>query len=222
MVMDNANRNREISRIENVEEEDLDFFKSAGFSYYQKSLEYICKSSELSGLEGLRFKSKRASVNYFIKNNKFEYCPFSLQEHGDDCLLLYREWMNQRKSKFTDKIFQGMLEDNLSVLSALLTDYSRLNYLGRIVKIEGKLKAFTFGFRLSPDTFCVSHEVADLGEKGLAQFIFREFSKELSRFPYINLMDDSGLENLKKVKLSYRPVKQIGSFNITRENGQKP
>jgi hypothetical protein len=56
----------------------------------------------------------------------------------------------------------------------------------------------------------------DLGIKGLSQFIFRRMAEEFRGFTYINAMDDSGLESLRRQKLSYRPVRQIPSFVIAR------
>jgi len=38
------------------------------------------------------------------------------------------------------------------------------------------------------------------------------FCRDLEPCKYINLMDDSGLENLKKVKLSYHPLKIIPAY----------
>jgi hypothetical protein len=62
-------------------------------------------------------------------------------------------------------------------------------------------------YEINKDTFCILYEITDLSVKGLAQFIFKEFATELTGYKYINIMDDSGLENLKKVKLSYQPEK---------------
>jgi len=68
--------------------------------------------------------------------------------------------------------------------------------------------AFTFGFKLNKDTFCILYEITDLSIKGLSQFIFRQFCSELKNHRYINIMDDSGLVNLKRVKLSYHRREQ--------------
>ena len=63
--------------------------------------------------------------------------------------------------------------------------------------------------------FCVLFEIADLNINGLSQFIYREFCQELmSSYRWINAMDDSGLENLKRVKRSYHPTKIIPSYTI--------
>jgi len=125
--------------------------------------------------------------------------------------------MRIRKESNPDPVYQGMLSDSLTCLEVFLKDYKKLGGLGRIVKINGKIRGFTFGFALNKDTFCVLYEVTDLSVKGLAQFIFWKFCRELKDYRYINIMDDSGLENLKRVKLSYHPEKLVPAYIVTQQ-----
>jgi len=41
---------------------------------------------------------------------------------------------------------------------------------------------------------------------GSAQHLFREYAKTFADCTYINVGDDLGLENLRRVKMSYRPA----------------
>lgn len=216
-IMDKFNKNKAISRIENVEEKDIAFFKDLGYLFSHKSSDYLLNRQDLVEFKGNRFKSQRAGYNYFIKHYPFKYLPFSLK-YQDACLKLYHLWMKERKSKFKDTLYQGMLTDSLSCLKILLKDYSDLDCIGRQVMVDDALGAFTFGFKLNSDTFCVLYEIADLSIKGLSQFIFRQFCSELKDYRYINIMDDSGLENLKKVKLSYHPVRLIPAYIVSRKD----
>lgn len=215
MTLDGLNTNENISRIENVEEKNLGFYRGLGFECVPKSADYLCSTRGLAELKGDKYKSKRSSCNYFIKNYNFEYLPFSRQDK-DGCLRLYRAWARSRKIANQDALYRGMLEDSLSAIKILLDDYAKLNCLGRVVKVDGNIKGFTFGFKLNARTFCVLYEITDLRFKGLAQFIFREFCREMSDYEYVNIMDDSGLENLKKVKLSYHPVELVPAYIVTR------
>ncbi len=217
-IMDKRNKYKQLSRIENVEEDQLRFYEDLGYRTSYKSCDYVCSRNSLAQLKGDKFKHKRSAYNYFVKHYKFEYLPFDLR-YKKDCLDLYDHWAGQRKSKTKDKIYQAMLDDNRAALKALLDSYKRLDCLGRMVKVDKKIKAFTFGFRLNKDIFCVLYEITDLSIKGLAQFIFQRFCSEL-KFRYINIMDDSGLENLKKVKLSYHPEKLVASYIVKREDSQ--
>ncbi|HTY45260.1 MAG TPA: phosphatidylglycerol lysyltransferase domain-containing protein [Patescibacteria group bacterium] len=218
-IMDQQNRNPQVSRIQNVEEQELAFYENQGYVCRHTASDYLCSASEMAQLRGNRFKSKRASVNYFIKHYPFEYEVFSLRHKGA-CLALYHLWMRQRQDVYHDPLYRGMLKDSLSAFEVLLGHYGRLDCLGRLVKVNGAVKAVTFGYALNPDIFCVLYEIADLSIKGLSQFVFRAFCKELEKYRFVNVMDDSGLANLKKVKLSYHPAQIVGAYSVERTHAQ--
>lgn len=216
-IMDGININKDMSRIENVEENEILLYKDFGYECRYKSTDYVCKRADLASLQGDKFKSKRASFNYFVKHYRdSEYLPFSLK-YQDACLELFELWASQRKTKLDDKVYSGMIDDSKACLNFLFDNYRGLNIVGKVVRVGGKIKAFSFGFKLNQDTFGILYEITDLSVKGLAQFVFRKFSSELKGFRYINIMDDSGLDNLKKVKLSYHPVKLIPAYIVTRK-----
>ncbi|MFH1199092.1 MAG: phosphatidylglycerol lysyltransferase domain-containing protein [Candidatus Omnitrophota bacterium] len=214
-IMDSFNENSEISRIENIEDKQFYFYQDLGLKLAPKPGEYLCKREDLAQLKGNAFKSKRASYNYFVKHYKYEYLPYGRQQK-QDCLKLYRRWVKERKANNQDKMYQGMLEDGRTCLEIILSNCTKLGFIGRVVRVKKDIIAFTFGFKLNEEAFCISHEVAQLKYKGIAQFIFREFCREVKDYKYINIMDDSGLENLKKVKLSYRPLRTIAAYVGTR------
>lgn len=217
-AMDKVNKNKEVSRIENIEAKDTPFFENAGYSCVPKSHDYICLRKGLASLSGNKFKSQRASFNFFTKNYDFEYLPLELK-YKNQLLKLYDYWMISRKGANTDRIYQGMMDDSRNSLNNALKHYAKLRFKGGIVRVNKEIKAFTLGFQLNKETFCILYEITDLSIKGLAQFIFKRFCGELKDYKYINIMDDSGLENLKKVKLSYHPVKLIPAYIITRKHG---
>ena len=215
-VLDKLNKNPEFAHIENAEEKDLRFYQKLSFDCSFKAYDYISKRTDLAEFSGNRFKSKRASFNYFTKHYNFEYEKLSLR-HKKDCFKLYDLWAKQRKSGNSDNVYQWMLDDSRSSLQEALTNYSALGFQGLVVRVNNVIKGFTLGFELNKNTFCVLYEITDLSIKGLAQFIFCVFARELKDYKYINIMDDSGLDNLKKVKLSYRPEKLAPAYIVKRK-----
>jgi len=213
-IMDGFNKNPVVSRIENVEERDLDFYKSLGYKTVLAGCDYVCKRESLANLKGEAFKKKRSLADNFVKQDNFQYLNY---KPGDkmECIRLYLSWMKERKERNADRIYQGLLDDNFTVFKEMLGCFGKLNFIGRVVKIDGHIRAFTFGYELNSESFVVLFEVCDLKFKGIAQYIFRKFSSELN-YKDINIMDDSSLENLKKVKLSYRPYKILNCFSVSR------
>ncbi|MCM8792010.1 MAG: phosphatidylglycerol lysyltransferase domain-containing protein [Candidatus Omnitrophica bacterium] len=216
-IMDRFNKNSSISRIENVEEENVDFYKGMGFRVKEKYPEYVYLRKELIELKGERFKAKRRDINYFLKNYKFRVLPFSLK-YKDSCLDLYNYWMFERKARYNDAVYQVLLQDSFKVLHFLFIHYKGLDFQGWIVEIQNGIRGFSLGYPLDKETFCIFYEIADLKIKGLSQFIFWFFCKELSSYKFINVMDDSGLENLRQVKLSYYPERLVSAYIVT-QNG---
>ncbi|MFH1678695.1 MAG: phosphatidylglycerol lysyltransferase domain-containing protein [Candidatus Omnitrophota bacterium] len=215
-IMDDFNANKNISRIENVGEKDLDFFKEYGFEYYSKPGDYLCGREDIISLKGNRFKSKRASYNYFIKHYGFEYRPFLLQD-ADACLALYCRWAKERRRKFSDSFYQAMLDDSFLCQKAAMENFFQLGLFGSVVRSKEELVGYTFGFPLSPKTFCVLFEICNLTFRGVSQFIFTEFCRQLPGYQHINIMDDSGLLNLRRVKLSYCPVRIVPNYIVRRK-----
>ncbi|MCX5695927.1 MAG: phosphatidylglycerol lysyltransferase domain-containing protein [Candidatus Omnitrophica bacterium] len=215
-ILERLNKNPEFAHIENIEEKDKGFYEGLGLECAFKSYDYLCRRTELAQLRGNKFKSKRSSCNFFTKRYDFSYAKLTLKERGS-CFKLYNLWAQQRNLGNPDHIYQGMLSDSRVSLKEALVNYADLGFQGAVVKIDKEVKGFTFGFPLSPDTFCILYEITDLSVKGLAQFIFRSFAQELKSYKYINIMDDSGLENLKKVKLSYHPEKLVPAYIARRK-----
>ncbi len=215
-ILDKLNKNPEFAHLENIEGQDLNFYRKLGFECNLKAHDYILSQEELSELKGNKFKSKRAGYNYFVKH--FDCTPSKLLP-GDrkECLKLYALWAKERKLSNADVIYQGMLEDSRISLTEALANYSQLNFQGIKVKVGKVMKAFTFGFALNKDTFCILYEITDLTLKGLAQFVFSKFAQELKDYKYINIMDDSGLENLRQVKLSYHPKRLVPAYLVRRK-----
>ena len=210
-----SNPNPHIARIENVSQELRSFFEKDGFRVTLKETEYLYETAALSELRGSRFKSKRNAYNAFIERYPLaeftSYCPAD----RDACFALYDAWHIARAATCNDAIYCAMLEDSRSAHRIAIAHAEALGLLGRIVRIDEEIRGYTFGYPLNADIFCVLFEITDLEIKGLAQFIYREFCKELGdTYRWVNAMDASGLENLKRVKRSYHPFQLIPSYNI--------
>ncbi len=214
-IMNSFNHNKNISRIENIEERDLIFYQKHGYAYSTKPGDYLCRREDIASLKGNRFKSKRASHNYFVKNYDFEFKSYMGQDEAD-CLALYKHWAKQRKNKFSDSLYQIMLEDSFLCHKLALENFLQLGLIGYVVKIKGKIAGYTFGFPVNPRIFCILFEICNLAYQGISQFIFSQFCQQLPGYEYINIMDDSGLENLREVKQSYRPVRIVPNYIIKR------
>ena len=214
-LMLESNRNPHIARIENVPQALGTFFQKDGFRTTLKETEYLYETETLSDLRGNRFKSKRNAYNAFIERYpSAEFRPYRATDR-DACLARYDAWHAARVATCKDAIYCAMLADSRSANRIAITYAEALGLFGKVVCIDREIQGYTFGYPLNADTFCVLFEITDLEIKGLAQFIYREFCKELvGTYRWINAMSDSGLDNLKRVKRSYHPIQLIPSYNV--------
>ncbi len=215
-LMQEINGGSGVSRIENVDKAQLPFFWTDQYSVYLKSQDYCYYRQNLTELKGNGLKDKRNLYNAFIKNHKYRFLPYK-SEMEKACLDLYEAWAQDRRQSNAEEVFVQMLEDNRRVHTAALKYHTELGLTGRVVESDGKIKAYTFGYPLNEEMFCVLFEIADLEIKGLPAYIFREFCDDETVRPYkfINAMDDFAMPNLQRTKLSYQPLVLVPSYTVS-------
>lgn len=217
--MEQANCRKGVSRVENVHACQLPLFSPEEFSYYNKGYEYCYYREDLVLLAGNPYKSKRSSYNQFARNYRFKYLPYE-DAMREDCARLYQSWAQSRRPVYAgNAVALQMLEENAGVHQLALRHCNALGLTGRVVTIDGKIRAYTFGYPLNAQIFCVLFEIADLSFNGLGVFIFREFCRDAALAPYkfVNVMDNFELKNIQRVKDSFRPVVLLPSYTVIRK-----
>ncbi|MCA9399198.1 MAG: DUF2156 domain-containing protein, partial [Candidatus Omnitrophica bacterium] len=206
------------ARIDNVPQALLKHFPVEHYKHFQKGHEYCYYKKDLIELKGNAYKTKRSALNHFTKHYTYEY-----RLYGDgryqECLDLYQRWKDYRAEAHHDDIYRHMLIENGQVHRTALKYYRELGLLGRVVYVNGKLSGYTFGYPVGNDVFCVLFEITDLSVKGLSIFIFNQLCQDevLRPYRFINAMDDSFQESLKKVKESFRPKILLPLYTITEK-----
>lgn len=232
-IMNSHNSNRNYSKIEYVHEDILEGFVDyleegtlvyemlKDFIIEKKLVDYIYKVDDLIDLKGDSYKSKRNEINRFSKiypNHRIEI--LNKEKHGSDVLSLFNKWVKDRTTympKEEVEIFLDGIYFERFAIKRLINDYCNLDIIGLVIYIDDEIKGFTVGERINESTASVIIEKTDFEILGCAQFIFREFTKILKEkysIEFINVGDDMGFENLKKVKMSYRPKKLVPKYTI--------
>jgi len=171
--------------------------------------DYIYRTQDLIELRGNAYKTKRNEINQFRRAHpNHALVPFS-RAHETEARRLVNTWMQQRLRTIPDGSFEDFvynLEMERKAIQRAITLYDELELEGLSLFIDGRLAGFTFGERLNRDVANVLIEKTDLNIQGAAQFLFREFSQVFADRTWINVGDDLGFENLRRVKMSYRPA----------------
>lgn len=187
------------------------FGDSVSFEYDPSMNDYIYSVEKMASLSGKKYHGKRNHITNFKKNNPDWSFERISNENINDCIELHSSWINSHEDD----------EDYSFEFEAVLTafeNYEALEFVGGLLRIDGKAVAYTFGEKQSDRVFVTHFEKAPADIQGAYPIINQEFTKNcLMDFEYVNREEDLGLEGLRKAKQSYNPEilleKCVAGFN---------
>lgn len=177
------------------------------FEAIPKYDDYIYDAQSLITLRGKKLHSKRNHINRF----KAEYPNWSYEavtpQNMPEVIAMSRDWC--RRSMCESKSLQHECE----ALDSALHDYFSLGLDGGLIRVDGKVAAFSMGDKLTHDTYLVHVEKAYTEYGGSYAIINQQFAEHnCADYTYINREDDSGDEGLRKAKMSYYPVMRTEKY----------
>ena len=162
--------------------------------------DYVYLTENLVNLSGNRYHSQKNHVNRLKKNNDWEYFPLT-PELVIECLNLQEAWCRLRQCEESP----SLLNEEQAIVEAL-KHIDFLPYRGGVIRMRGKVEAFSLGEILNPDTVVIHIEKANPEIPGLYALINQQFlEKEWSAIRYVNREQDLGEPGLRKAKESYHP-----------------
>ena len=171
------------------------------FTVERNSFDYIYEREKLVSLAGKKLQSKRNHLARFRELPGWEYEDIT-EQNLQECINYSNDWC---KLNGCGENLSLMLE--CCAVNKALAHYSELKLRGGLLRLDGKVVAYTVGEPLNSDTVIVHIEKADSEIRGSYPMINREFAERLSEgYVYINREDDAGDEGLRKAKNSYYPV----------------
>ena len=190
---------------ENMDLLNMLFPGSFTYSEMRDGFDYVYLLDQLVTLAGRKFSAKRNHINRFKKNYSWVFEPIS-PDNLAECWEMNVEWC---KTHGCEEDVQ--LINEYCAVRRCFENYTDLGLEGGLLRIEGKVKAFTMGERLNSDTYDIHIEKAIDSFHGAYQMINREFAalvqKNHPELIYVNREEDMGFEGLRKAKLFYYPVR---------------
>lgn len=172
--------------------------------------DYLYNGEDLRELKGRKYHSKRNHLSNFRKTYPdYVYEPMTA-DMIDEIWEYIEIWCKQKEcsGKFSD----GLICEKKAIREAL-DHFADLDYSGAVIRIDGRIMAFTMGEKISENTIVIHVEKADGEINGLYGAINQEFL--LHAWPdieFVNREEDTGDEGLRKAKLSYHPVRLVKKF----------
>lgn len=165
--------------------------------------DYIYNVNELIALVGRTLHKKKNHLNRF-----FNLYPDFAYERVDssnamEVLEAYSAWFELGEK--TDGLKNEMLG-----IKATLQNFSALDMKGGIIRIDGKIAAFSLGEQINTDSVVIHIEKGNTFYAGIYQAINQQFLKnEWAHLRFVNREEDLGIEGLRKAKMSYKPVRFV-------------
>jgi hypothetical protein len=175
--------------------------------------EYIYSADELINLSGNRFHNKKNLLNQFLKYSPVyeEMDPKNIEELKELCVL--------QKFRSSAKSDEAMDENKATL--RVLSDWEKLpGIMGGVLRIDGKLVAYTIAEDLGDGTVIIHFEKGFHLDsyKGVYQGINQMFLKD-SGFKLVNREQDMGLKGLRQAKMTYNPLGFIKKY-LVKWNGK--
>lgn len=163
--------------------------------------DYIYRVEDLSLLQGKRYQPKRNHIAHFENLPDWRYEPITAQNVAE-CIEMNRIWGNQM-GRNNDEMFHlevCVAESELRLMEELCLE-------GALLRVSGRVVAYTLGEPLNSDTYIIHIEKAFPDVRGAYQMINREFIRDKgASFTFVNREEDLNEEGLRKAKNSYHPT----------------
>ncbi len=170
--------------------------------YDRDIADYVYESEKLIALAGKKLHAKRNHINKFRASCENWSYETLTETNAEECFQMALRW---RSENGCDDDPEKNAEMCVTLNALRLKE--ELGLTGGILRIDGKVAAFTLGEPVGPDTFVVHIEKAYADVQGAYPMINQQFAEhECRQYKYINREDDAGSEGLRKAKMSYRPA----------------
>ncbi len=182
---------------------ELEMLFPGRFEFYKERayFDYIYTQKSLEELKGKKLSAKRNHINRFHEfypDWKFEKIT---ADNLAECWQMNEEWSAQNELT----LGSGLQKEHIALKTAF-DHFFEEDLVGGLIRVDGKVIAYSIGHPLNSDTFVVHFEKAFADIRGAYQMINQQFAKNCcAGYTYINREDDTGLEGLRKAKLSYVP-----------------
>lgn len=220
------------SRIEYISDELLERINAAttrgtlNLGAAPMSGDYVYDTARMIDLAGGALKSKRHARSKFLR--LYPDCRTQAYEparHLAGCRQLLALWQRHGDQTHVGEVNESQVGgqvlrrcDSLATGLALQTAQT-LGLRGLVLFVGQRLVGFTLGEPLSPTQASILIEKTHPDYPGAAQYIFSEFCRQCwAPYPETNVGDDWGLATLRFTKQSYRPIRLLSKYVVSRQD----
>lgn len=170
--------------------------------------DYLYSAEDIITLKGKRFHSKRNHISKFKELYNYEFKPMQSSDISE-CIEMEMEWAKKHGD-------EGTVYDEKSAIKNAIYNMEKLELSGGVIRVDNRLAAFTIGQATGSGMGIVHFEKADTDYAGIYTALNQMYAEyAFSEMETINRQEDMGLENLRKAKQSYHPIKLVEKYKVT-------
>jgi hypothetical protein len=187
-------------RIRVVQESDALMLARRHLTIAYKQSEYIYDRAAVLAAEGPEYSALRAKLSRARRAGAVTR-PFR-REDQHACLAILEAWKERLKS-------MGMRVDGYRYSAKVIEiaeQFPASSLCGRVIEVEGQVRAFAFGGPINQRYGCIFITIADNQLQGHAQLLRTDLMSEFPGITYFNDESDSNRPGLHDLKERFRPV----------------
>ena len=179
--------------------------------YGRDEADYLYEYKTLSELKGKKLHGKRNHINRFEEN----FPDYMFEEIDDsnyeECIEMAYNWeRDNNPDGEADKLYER------NIIEKALKNRENLGLTGGLIRVDGRVIAFTLGEPINDRCFVVHFEKAYSDIQGAYPMINREFVRRMLKgYKYINREEDLGIPGLRHAKTSYQPIRLVEKGTVT-------
>lgn len=183
--------------------------------YDRDSADYLYEYKTLAELKGKKLHGKRNHINRFEENYPDYQYEIIDDSNFQECIDMAYHWEKENNpDDAKDKQYER------DIIEEALKHREILGLVGGLIRVDGRVIAFTLGEPINEKCFVVHFEKAYADIQGAYPMINREFvRRQLKGYKYINREEDLGLPGLRHAKTSYQPIRLVEKGIVTKNEG---
>ncbi len=181
------------------------------FSEDRDQHEYVYAVKDLIGLKGKAFAHKRNRVRAFLDGYEWDYYEMT-PDFFDEVMDFQERWRMHRDETMNEEEIKSLYNEDIAIRS-VLEKWNDFKLTGGVLKVDGKIIAYTIAAELDEKNLDVMFEKAFPEYTGSYQAINYLFQKNQGvKYEWANREEDMGEPGLREAKISYNPSMMLKKY----------
>ena len=172
--------------------------------------DYIYDYSLLCEYSGHGYKKKRKAVNKFYSSYNYAYISINKINCKEALSALNR---------IVFQLQDAGDKDEWDAYTRILNNFEALKLKGGMILIDGRIEGIAVAEAYHETIYIhirrCNKKYSGIYPAMLQLLLKNEFGDQ--KYKFVNLQDDMGIENIRKAKLSYRPIRLLDKYYIQEE-----